>query len=99
MQIQEGKLWLDRPEFPFELEILLSFYTGGRINKRGKCNESNRSNRFIKRQLKFLRGRKSSEDGIKKAIPTAEVMIRPVADGGEGTVTALTLDCRAVWKR
>ena len=34
--------------------------------------------------------KKAVEDGIKKAIPTAEVMIRPVADGGEGTVTALT---------
>ena len=44
----------------------------------------------LKGSLSSLEAGKAVEDGIKKAIPTAEVMIRPVADGGEGTVTALT---------
>lgn len=43
----------------------------------------------LKGSLSSLEAGKAVEDGIKKAIPTAEVMIRPVADGGEGTVTAL----------
>lgn len=44
----------------------------------------------LKGSLSSLEAGKAVEDGIKKAIPTAEVMIRPVADGGEGTVSALT---------
>ena len=44
----------------------------------------------LKGSLSSLEAGKAVEDGIKKAIPTAEVMIKPVADGGEGTVTALT---------
>lgn len=44
----------------------------------------------LKGSLSSLEAGKAAEDGIKKAIPTAEVMIKPVADGGEGTVTALT---------
>ena len=31
------------------------------------------------------------KSGVLKAIPTAEVCVRPLADGGEGTVEALTL--------
>lgn len=44
----------------------------------------------LKGSLSSLEAGKAVEDGIKKAIPTAEVMIKPVADGGEGTVSALT---------
>ncbi len=32
----------------------------------------------------------AAADGIKKVFPHAEIVIRPVADGGEGTVEALT---------
>ena len=39
----------------------------------------------LKGSLSSLEAGKAVEDGIKKAIPTAEVMIKPVADGGEGT--------------
>lgn len=44
----------------------------------------------LKGSLSSLEAGKAVKEGIKKAIPTAEVMIKPVADGGEGTVTALT---------
>ena len=30
-------------------------------------------------------------EGIKRAIPDAKVMVRPIADGGEGTVDALCM--------
>lgn len=44
----------------------------------------------LKGSLSSLEAGKAVKDGIKKAMPTAEVMIKPVADGGEGTVSALT---------
>lgn len=48
----------------------------------------------LKGSLSSLEAGKAVEDAIKKAIPTAEVMIKPVADGGEGTITALTTGLR-----
>ena len=44
----------------------------------------------LKGSLSSLEAGKAVEDGIKKAIPTAEVMIKPVADGGEGCLDAQT---------
>lgn len=44
----------------------------------------------LKGSLSSFEAGKAVEEGIKKAIPTAEVVIKPVADGGEGTVMALT---------
>jgi len=45
----------------------------------------------LKGSLTSLEAGAAVRDGIRKADPDAEVVIRPVADGGEGTVEALVL--------
>lgn len=45
----------------------------------------------LKGSLSSLEAGEAMKDGILKAMPDAEVWIRPMADGGEGTVEALTL--------
>lgn len=52
-------------------------------------HESCNSNRFIKRKLKFHGSRNGNKDGILAAKPDAEVIVKPLADGGEGTTDAL----------
>jgi len=44
----------------------------------------------LKGSLSSLEAGKAAEEGIKRAMPEAEIIIKPVADGGEGTVSALT---------
>ena len=45
----------------------------------------------LKGSLSSLEAGEAMKDGILKAMPDAEVWVRPMADGGEGTVEALTL--------
>ena len=45
----------------------------------------------LKGSLSSLESGEAIKNGILKAIPKAEVCVRPLADGGEGTVEALTL--------
>ena len=45
----------------------------------------------LKGSLSSLEAGEAIKEGILKAIPDAEVCVRPLADGGEGTVEALTL--------
>ena len=45
----------------------------------------------LKGSLSSLEAGHAIKNGILKAIPDANVLVRPVADGGEGTVEALTL--------
>lgn len=45
----------------------------------------------LKGSLSSLEAGEAIGEGIKKAMPNAEVCIRPLADGGEGTVEALAL--------
>ena len=45
----------------------------------------------FKGSLSSLEAGRALEKGIKKAIPEANVFVRPLADGGEGTVEALAL--------
>ena len=45
----------------------------------------------LKGSLSSLNAGDAIREGIYKAIPDAEVLVRPLADGGEGTVEALTL--------
>ena len=44
----------------------------------------------FKGSLTSMEAGKSAADGIKKVHPDAEVAVCPLADGGEGTVEALT---------
>lgn len=44
----------------------------------------------LKGSLSSLEAGKAAEEGIKRAMPEAEIIIKPLADGGEGTVSALT---------
>lgn len=44
----------------------------------------------FKGSLSSMEAGKAVEEGIKCAVPDAEVLVRPVADGGEGTVEAIT---------
>ncbi len=44
----------------------------------------------FKGSLSSLEAGEAVKEGIKKAMPQAEVCVRPLADGGEGTVEALT---------
>lgn len=44
----------------------------------------------LKGSLTSMEAGKAIEEGIKNAIPDAEVVVRPIADGGEGTVEAIT---------
>ena len=43
----------------------------------------------FKGSLSSLEAGKAAAEGIKRIFPNAETIIRPVADGGEGTVEAL----------
>lgn len=45
----------------------------------------------LKGSLSSLEAGKAISEGIAKAVPEAEVQVRPLADGGEGTVEALTI--------
>ena len=45
----------------------------------------------LKGSLTSLEAGEAIGEGAKKAIPGTEVVVRPLADGGEGTVEALTL--------
>lgn len=45
----------------------------------------------LKGSLSSLKAGQAIKDGILKAIPKAEVYVRPLADGGEGTVEALVM--------
>ena len=45
----------------------------------------------LKGSLSSLEAGDAIKKGIHKAIPDAEVVIRPLADGGEGTVEALAI--------
>ena len=45
----------------------------------------------FKGSLSSMEAGEAAKKGILKVIPEAEVMVRPLADGGEGTVEALTL--------
>lgn len=45
----------------------------------------------FKGSLSSIEAGEAAKKGILKAIPKAEVMVRPLADGGEGTVEALAL--------
>lgn len=40
---------------------------------------------------------KSAADGIKKVHPDAKISVCPLADGGEGTVEALTAGCGGIF--
>lgn len=44
----------------------------------------------LKGSLTSLEAEEAIQEGILRAIPDAEVIVRPLADGGEGTVEALT---------
>ena len=45
----------------------------------------------LKGSLSSLEAGHAIETGIKKVYPDAEIHVRPLADGGEGTVEALTI--------
>ena len=45
----------------------------------------------LKGSLSSLEAGDAIKKGILKAIPDADICVRPLADGGEGTVEALTL--------
>ena len=45
----------------------------------------------LKGSLTSLEAGEAIREGVLRAIPEAEVVVRPLADGGEGTVEALTL--------
>jgi len=43
----------------------------------------------FKGSLSSVQAGEAAAEGIRRAIPDAEVMVRPLADGGEGTTDAL----------
>ena len=43
----------------------------------------------LKGSLSSLQAGAAAEAGIRRAIPDAHIVVKPVADGGEGTVAAL----------
>ncbi len=45
----------------------------------------------LKGSLPSLEAGNAVREGILRAMPNAQVIVRPLADGGEGTVEALTL--------
>ena len=45
----------------------------------------------FKGSLSSLEAGEAIKNGVLKAVPDAQVQVRPLADGGEGTVEALTL--------
>ncbi len=53
----------------------------------------------LKGSLTSLEAGEAIREGILRAIPEAEVVVRPLADGGEGTVEALTYGMGGVMER
>ena len=53
----------------------------------------------LKGSLSSLEAGKAVADGIKKVYPTSNIYIRPLADGGEGTVEALTYGMGGILKQ
>lgn len=47
----------------------------------------------FKGSMTSLEAGESASAGIKRVYPNADIVVRPLADGGEGTVEALTLGC------
>ncbi len=47
----------------------------------------------MKGSLSSIECGNAAAQGLLKAIPDAEYVVRPMADGGEGTVTAITTGC------
>lgn len=47
----------------------------------------------FKGSMTSLEAGESASAGIKRVYPNADIVVRPLADGGEGTVEALTLEC------
>ena len=47
----------------------------------------------FKGSMTSLEAGESASAGIRRIYPDADITIRPLADGGEGTVEALTLGC------
>ena len=47
----------------------------------------------FKGSMTSLEAGESASAGIRRIYPDADITIRPLADGGEGTVDALTLGC------
>lgn len=60
-------------------------------------NERCYRNRFFQRKPDIHGSRQSAADGIKKVHPNAEIAVFPLADGGEGTVEALTTGCGGIF--
>ena len=44
---------------------------------------------YFKGSLSSVQAGNAVREGVLRAVPEAEVIVRPVADGGEGTVDAL----------
>ena len=53
----------------------------------------------LKGSLSSLEAGRAVADGIKKVYPTSDIYIRPLADGGEGTVEALTYGMGGILKQ
>lgn len=51
----------------------------------------------FKGSLTSMEAGKSAADGIKKVHPDAKISVCPLADGGEGTVEALTAGCGGIF--
>ena len=51
----------------------------------------------FKGSLTSMEAGKSAADGIKKVFSDAEIAVCPLADGGEGTVEALTTGCGGIF--
>ena len=47
----------------------------------------------FKGSLSSFEAGNSAAEGIRRVYPDAQIEVRPLADGGEGTVEALTLGC------
>ena len=47
----------------------------------------------LKGSLSSIEAGMAIKEGVLRAKPDAEVIVKPLADGGEGTVEALTLGC------
>lgn len=47
----------------------------------------------FKGSMTSLEAGESAAAGIRRVYPDADIRIRPLADGGEGTVDALTMGC------
>ena len=52
----------------------------------------------FKESLSSIEAGKAASEGIKRVFPNSEIIIKPVADGGEGTVNALTIGLNGHFK-